>query len=51
MRKDLEKYRTEDWSYLEYDSDSVGRRAHSLRLKFGFLGLVCIAILAIAQRV
>jgi hypothetical protein len=51
VRKDLEKYRTEDWSYLEYDSDSVARRARTLRLKVGFLGLLCIALLAIAQRV
>lgn len=50
MRKDLEKYRTEDWSYLEYDSDSVARRARTLRLKVGFIGLICMTILAIAQR-
>lgn len=49
MRKDLEKYRTEDWSILEYDTDRTMHRAKMMRVRFGFLGLIALALMAAVQ--
>lgn len=49
MRRDLEKYRTEDWSVLEHDSEDMLRRARALRAKFSLLGFIAILLLALVR--
>jgi|LakMenEpi03Aug12_release.lakeMendotaPanAssembly.Ray.scaffolds.fasta_scaffold5213041_1 hypothetical protein len=47
--KNLEKYHTEDWSVLEYDTERVMRRAKLMRVRFGLLGIVVMGLLAASK--
>ena len=47
--KNLEKYRTEDWSVLVYDAERVMRRAQLMRVRCGLLGLVVMGLLAASR--
>lgn len=49
MPQNLDKYKTEDWSVLEHDTDAVMRRAKMLRVRFGFLGILALLAMALIR--